>query len=688
MRIRSEKGRVFDTFNYFIRLHVLKILLSWRSGQIGLINPENYPSPPPPPPHRNTSKFVAAGTLVAIIVIASIAGVYYFGLPKTPPTPTLTPTPIGNTITPMPIGNTPTPSTPARPPTISGLAVLPNLDVTYTNNLPGGGLHAVYLLDLSWNTLSNVTHETPADNSYSFTVAASQSYILEANYNGGQVLTAIVPGTVSDMHQDITVDTEVAADLIVATEHAYNDLQPSSLSRPLNQLLADANQEVTNLNDFYANRNQNRSADCIADAVHNMVMDQLNKGKGVSLSLLNAATIRAYGGGLQGIRSLSDMLRAPNLPLNPQFTFTRYNSTGGYDWGISDLANKRWDYMGAGGLPSIAVGGTLFVWSAPPKGSNGLCVYSMDLSQPIPTVNCLTPNTNLECWSPAVSPDQTKIAFAAAPFGGLNQPYTQPFNIYVMNADGSNLTEFTHYRGPLAYATSTHQQGANDPSWSPDGSKIVFDYMIQNSTGYSTENSLEMINSDGTNQHTLFSGGGPESPLWSPDSSAIVFSAWSAKYNGFQMCRIPSDYKLGDNYTVMHVVSQSLGTTVLSPSYSYDGRFILFSGNSLNGAMGPDGTPLKFLYVVNAYTLGMVADFGNFANAANYAIPKFIATPTFLVPAGGTNHDSSGNVISTGSDPRLSDNPSTSSTYRAIDAARNFNDPLYGGYINYYIPDW
>jgi len=109
----------------------------------------DYPPPPPPPSSRKINRFILAGILVAIIAVASISGAYYLNHPKPSPTPA---------------------------PTISGQAVLPNLDVSYTNNLPGGGLYAVYLCDLSYNTLANVTHPgQPDDNSYSFTVAANQS---------------------------------------------------------------------------------------------------------------------------------------------------------------------------------------------------------------------------------------------------------------------------------------------------------------------------------------------------------------------------------------------------------------------------------------------------------------------------------------------------------------------------------
>lgn len=38
---------------------------------------------------------------------------------------------------------------------ITGTAVLPELDVTYSNNLSGGGLRGIYLCDLSLNVIAS-----------------------------------------------------------------------------------------------------------------------------------------------------------------------------------------------------------------------------------------------------------------------------------------------------------------------------------------------------------------------------------------------------------------------------------------------------------------------------------------------------------------------------------------------------
>jgi Tol biopolymer transport system component len=77
----------------------------------------------------------------------------------------------------------------------------------------------------------------------------------------------------------------------------------------------------------------------------------------------------------------------------------------------------------------------------------------------------LTNNANVESVHPRWSPDGTRLVFERdTPVGNDNLPPI--LNIYVMNADGTNVVALTHYTAP---------GGAEAPSWSPDGKRIVFD---------------------------------------------------------------------------------------------------------------------------------------------------------------------------------------------------------------------
>jgi len=108
----------------------------------------------------------------------------------------------------------------------------------------------------------------------------------------------------------------------------------------------------------------------------------------------------------------------------------------------------------------------------------------------------LTNNPAQDEW-PAWSPDGSKILFLSASDGRGE--------IYVMNADGSGVTQLTT------------MGTAFDPAWSPDGTKIAFD----------DGNEIYVINADGsglrniTNDPAHFDG----TPVWSPDGSKIAFES-------------------------------------------------------------------------------------------------------------------------------------------------------------------
>lgn len=98
--------------------------------------------------------------------------------------------------------------------------------------------------------------------------------------------------------------------------------------------------------------------------------------------------------------------------------------------------------------------------------------------------------------SPAWSPDHSRIAFAsdAAQRGNLD--------IYVMDADGSNLVRLT-----------TNPQGENRPTWSPDGSRLA----------YEGPGGIWVVDADGSDAHLVVAGGGHYAS-WSPDGRLIAFA--------------------------------------------------------------------------------------------------------------------------------------------------------------------
>jgi len=112
--------------------------------------------------------------------------------------------------------------------------------------------------------------------------------------------------------------------------------------------------------------------------------------------------------------------------------------------------------------------------------------------------------------NPAWSPDGLKLAG--------NRGYD---GLILINIDGSNLTHITQPPTPFDPATYFADFG---PAWSPDGSKIVFSRFVNCDINDCYSARLYVINSDGSNltdltpQDNLGNG-----PAWSPDGRKIVF---------------------------------------------------------------------------------------------------------------------------------------------------------------------
>ncbi|MEA2234116.1 MAG: hypothetical protein QOD83_3932 [Solirubrobacteraceae bacterium] len=104
---------------------------------------------------------------------------------------------------------------------------------------------------------------------------------------------------------------------------------------------------------------------------------------------------------------------------------------------------------------------------------------------------------------PVFSPDGTRIAFARAVGGPQGQ-----YDIYVMNTNGTNVTQLTNEPKDDRY-----------PAWSPDGTKIAF-------RGYPPVGGAAIftMNPDGTGQAAIKNTGGGDQPTWSPDGTRVAYS--------------------------------------------------------------------------------------------------------------------------------------------------------------------
>lgn len=117
------------------------------------------------------------------------------------------------------------------------------------------------------------------------------------------------------------------------------------------------------------------------------------------------------------------------------------------------------------------------------------------------TTDAATDETQAE-----ISPDGTKIVYVSRPKTSSDQ------TIKAMNVDGTN---------PIAL-TGSDTANAN-PSWSPDGTKIIF--QADNTTDLFSDTGIWMVNADSTGLVRISKNTKKdyEGPDWSPDGTKVAF---------------------------------------------------------------------------------------------------------------------------------------------------------------------
>lgn len=180
----------------------------------------------------------------------------------------------------------------------------------------------------------------------------------------------------------------------------------------------------------------------------------------------------------------------------------------------------------------------------------------------------LTTNSEWD-WTPALSPDRTKIAFSRGPDGAQM--------LWVMNFDGSDSRQLT-FSGD-----------AGDPSWSADGSQIFFSNVPSHFGGVG----IFRIQADGSSLTPITSGTDLQ-PHLSPNGQRLLFARNVALHSTcwWDIFAINLD---GTALNRLTVTSTGCGAGyTATPVWSPDGSRIVFSSQTTGllqvYVMNPDGS--------------------------------------------------------------------------------------------------
>jgi tol-pal system beta propeller repeat protein TolB len=169
--------------------------------------------------------------------------------------------------------------------------------------------------------------------------------------------------------------------------------------------------------------------------------------------------------------------------------------TGAFEIYSMNLDGKNRERMtnGIGTVyaPELSPNGERIVFT---NNGNGIWIMRADGKNP----HAITHRDDID---PTWSPDGSMIAFASSRSGKRQ--------LYVMNADGSNITQLTDLNDMGGRST-----------WSPDGTKLAF------YRGPAGDHNIFVINVDGTGLTRLTSGGDNLGPSWSPDGEWIAFTSF------------------------------------------------------------------------------------------------------------------------------------------------------------------
>jgi len=174
---------------------------------------------------------------------------------------------------------------------------------------------------------------------------------------------------------------------------------------------------------------------------------------------------------------------------------------------------------------------------------------------------------------PAISPDDSRIAFASDRAGS--------WNLYVMNATGGQSVQLTD--------DSAHEL---HPSWSPDGANIAYCRLGEVSGRWE----LWVLEVD--NPAVKHFVGYGLFPVWSPAGDEILFQR--ARDRGDRLFSVWTiDFENGQGENPTEVIASS-AAAIVNPTWSPDGRRIAFCTIPIPDHVDSDRPSVADLWIMNA----------------------------------------------------------------------------------------
>ncbi len=317
-----------------------------------------------------------------------------------------------------------------------------------------------------------------------------------------------------------------------------------------------------------------------------------DRGQPFSFTIGSGQVIKGFDEGLQGLRLNGTRL----LVIPPELA---YGSGGGYQIPADATLTFEIQLVSISPAPAYAATSTPLPQVAPTAAysstPSGKIVYTCEVTRdgdifdqlcivnPDGSGQHQLTDTEGNAYYPGLSPDGKHIVFVSNMSGD--------HDIYDLDLDTNTTKRLTTGLGD-----------PTSPRISPDGNLIAFANQKKSVV------TLNLMNRDGSNQHTIYSGGGLR-PAWSPDSSQIVFyndldgSLYIIDVNGNNPHTITTAGKIGasaswsptGNYLAIYMGDEDKRQIyLLDPSGSII-RQVTTEGDNLSPTFSPDGNWIGFL---------------------------------------------------------------------------------------------